>query len=485
MDITSPIAVAHARETPEPAYPADTRVYPRRVGGPFRRAKWATLVALLALYYLLPWVRWDRGSGLPDQAVLVDMVGRRLYLFGLEIWPQEIYYLTGLLILAAFALFLATSLFGRVWCGYACPQTVWTDLFMLVERWIEGDRTARMRLDARPLDTAKVLRKTAKHTAWLLVAAATGGAWVTYFNDAPTLVRSLFTGEAAIPVYLFVGLFTATTYLLAGHAREKVCTQMCPWPRIQGGLLDRDSLVVTYRDWRGEPRAPHKKGTGWEGRGDCIDCHQCVAVCPTGVDIRDGLQLGCIGCGLCIDACNDAMTKVGRPDYLIAWDSERNHALCAAGAPPAYRLLRSRTALYGALLALVAVIMLGALTLRSSTGVSVLHDREPLFVTLSNGSIRNGYTVKILNKGHEDRLYRVALADSLPATYRLLGQRGDLPGPIELRAAPGGVSTHQLHVTLPRSALGGGETLNVAMVVDDVATGESVRSPTFFRGPRR
>lgn len=462
-----------------------SRVYPARVGGRFRLIKWAALAALLALYYVLPWLRWDRGPGAPDQAVLVDLPGRRLYFFGLEIWPQEVYYLTGLLIVAAFTLFLASSLVGRVWCGYACPQTLWTDLFTLVERRIEGDRSARIRLDARPLDADKALRKVAKHGAWLLIAFATGGAWVAYFNDAPTLARDFLAGRAGAAVYVFAGLFTATTYLLAGWAREQVCTHMCPWPRIQGALLDRDSLLVTYRDWRGEPRGPHKRGTGWEGRGDCIDCGRCVAVCPTGVDIRDGLQLGCIGCGLCIDACDHVMARVGRPPRLIDWESERAQAERAAGRAPEYRLVRPRTALYGGLLVSVCAVMLGALAWRADTGLNVLHDRDPLFVTLSDGSVRNGYTLKILNKAREPRLYRAALEGDLPATYRVAAQGGGGgPGPVELRAGPDGVSTHQVYVALPRTALKA-ETMDVTFVLTDAATGESTRAETVFRGPDR
>ena len=287
----------------------------------------------------MPWLRWERGPGVPDQAVLIDMPGRRAYFFWIEIWPQEIYYLTALLILAAFGLFLVTSIGGRVWCGFTCPQTVWTDLFMWVERLIEGDRGARIRLDKAPLNRAKVAKKGLKHGAWLLIAAATGGAWIMYFNDAPTVTRAILTGEASFAVYFFFGLFTATTYLLAGWAREQVCTYMCPWPRFQAALLDEESYVVTYQKWRGEPRGPHRKGQDWQGRGDCIACNQCVAVCPMGIDIRDGLQLECIGCGLCVDACNDVMRRVDRPLDLIALSTERNQADLAAGradhAPPA------------------------------------------------------------------------------------------------------------------------------------------------------
>ena len=188
-------------------------------------------------------------------------------------------------------MFFVTSLFGRIWCGYTCPQTVWTDLFMWVERLIEGDRNQRMRLDKASTSPTKVWKKTAKHSAWMVMALLTGGAWIMYFNDAQTVVPAIFTGEAGLQVYFFLGLFTATTYLLAGWAREQVCIYMCPWPRFQSAMFDEDTLIVTYREWRGEPRGKHKKGESWDNRGDCVDCRHCVAVCPTGIDIRDGVQL--------------------------------------------------------------------------------------------------------------------------------------------------------------------------------------------------
>jgi cytochrome c oxidase accessory protein FixG len=215
------------------------KVYPRSVSGLFRRLKWAALIVLLAIYYIVPWIRWDRGPEAPDQAVLADMAGRRLYFFFIEIWPQEIYYLTGLLVLSAVALFLITSLAGRIWCGYACPQTVWTDLFMWVERKIEGDRSERIRLDKGPFTLGKLQKKLMKHGAWLLIALLTGGAWVMYFTDAPTLVHDLLHFQASAQSVFFIGLFTATTYLLAGWAREQVCTYMCPWPLCAPGRAFR------------------------------------------------------------------------------------------------------------------------------------------------------------------------------------------------------------------------------------------------------
>ncbi|MBS0362121.1 MAG: cytochrome c oxidase accessory protein CcoG, partial [Proteobacteria bacterium] len=279
-------------------YKPRTPIYPKLVHGHWRRIKWALLILTLAIYYVTPWIRWPRPAGLPQQAVLVDFDGGRFYFFWLQLWPQEVYFITGLLVMAALALFLATALFGRLWCGYACPQTVWTDLYIYVERLFEGDRNARMRLDAAPWSFDKAWRKTGKHLVWLGVAFGTGGAWIFYFRDAPTLLREFWTGQAPITSYVSCALVTFTTYVFAGHMREQVCTYMCPWPRIQGAMLDTHSLQVTYRYDRGEPRGAHKKGADWAGRGDCVDCHACVVACPMGIDIRNGPQLECINCGL-------------------------------------------------------------------------------------------------------------------------------------------------------------------------------------------
>ncbi|MEK0085058.1 cytochrome c oxidase accessory protein CcoG [Benzoatithermus flavus] len=475
-------ALSRAQQKASPLYKGRVEVYAKAVKGRFRTIKWAALCVLLGIYYLAPFIRWDRGPGAPDQAILVDMAGRRLYFFWIEIWPQEIYFLTGILMLAAFGLFLATSLFGRLWCGFACPQTVWTDLFMQVERWIEGDRAERMRFDKAPWTSWKILKRTAKHAAWLLIAFLTGGAWIMYFNDAPTVIREFFTGEAGLAVYFFVALFTSTTYLLAGFAREQVCTYMCPWPRIQGSLVDKDTLAVTYEAWRGEPRGKYRKGESWDARGDCIDCKQCVAVCPMGIDIRDGFQLECIGCGLCIDACDDVMTKIGRPPKLIAYDSERNQELRALGQPPQYRLVRPRTILYAVILGLVAAIMLGVLLLRSTVDVNVLPDRNPLFVTLSDGSIRNGYTIRVMNKTRSEKAYELRLAGT-DAVLSALGQEGHA-GSITLLAPPDGVSTHHVFVQLPRKEVKG-EVNDVTFELTDTATGSVKTFGTVFRGPKR
>jgi cytochrome c oxidase accessory protein FixG len=475
-------AVSFKELKKQPLYAARVPIYPKAVHGLFRRIKWITLIVLLALYYIAPWLRWDRGPGVPDQALLVDMPGRRAYFFWVEIWPQEIYFLTALLILAAFGLFLVTSIGGRVWCGFTCPQTVWTDLFMWVERLIEGDRGARIRLDKAPVSRAKITKKVLKHVVWLLIAAATGGAWIMYFNDAPTVTSAILTGNASFAVYFFFGLFTATTYLLAGWAREQVCTYMCPWPRFQAALLDEESYVVTYQKWRGEPRGAHRKGQSWEDRGDCIACNQCVAVCPMGIDIRDGLQLECIGCGLCIDACNDVMHRVDRPLDLIALSTERNQADLAAGRPTEHRILRPRTIVYSAIILVLGIALLVALSLRSSVDVNILHDRNPLFVRLSDGSIRNGYTFKILNKNHAPEHYDLALEGPSGATLSVVGQTAEGVRQVELSANPDAVTSYRIFVTVPREEVTE-EVQPMRMVLSERASGASVTHDTVFRGP--
>jgi cytochrome c oxidase accessory protein FixG len=438
-----------------PLYADRVKIYPRRVKGPVRRIKWAILAACLAIYYVAPWLRWDRGPGRPSQALLVDMPGRRAFFFNLEIWPQEVYWIAGLLILGAVALFFVTSLFGRVWCGYACPQTVWTDLFMWTERLIEGDRMQRIRLDQQPWSASKLAIKSAKHLAWLAIAAATGGAWIMYFNDAPTVVRQIFTGEAGLAVYFFAGLFTATTYLLAGWAREQVCTYMCPWPRFQSAMIDENTLTVAYRDWRGEARGKHKKGESWEGRGDCVDCRACVQVCPTGIDIRDGLQIECIGCGLCIDACDEIMDRVGRPKGLIAFDTYANLEAHRKGGSAAVRLIRPRTLVYSGVLAAAALAMVVSLMLRETADLAVIADRSPLFVKLSDGSVRNAYTVKIVNKMPEQRAFRLSVAGIPGATLALAGpEAGEVRAEdgVELVVHPDAVGTFRAFLHVPAAA---------------------------------
>ena len=411
-------AIPHNSAARRSLYAARLKIHPKRGSGYFRNLKWLVMVVTLGIYYVTPWLRWDRGAYVPDQAVLVDLAHRRFYFFFIEIWPQEFYYIAGLLIMAGIGLFLVTSTIGRAWCGYTCPQTVWTDLFLVVERWIEGDRNARIKLDAAPWSVSKLWKRASKNALWLLIAVATGGAWIFYFADAPTLARQFITFQAPAVAYATVALLTATTFVLAGYLREQVCTFMCPWPRIQAAMLDEDSLVVTYNDWRGEPRSRHQKKAQAAGEkvGDCVDCNACVAVCPAGIDIRDGQQLECITCALCIDACDSVMEKVGSPKGLISYSTLRTYDAHKAGglAVIGWRsFLRPRTFIYTAIWMAVGLAMFFSLLQRERLDVSVLNDRNPLFVRLSDGSIRNGFTIKILNMEQRPRNFVVSV-EGLP-----------------------------------------------------------------------
>jgi len=459
-------------------YKAREPIYPKLVHGRFRALKWAVLSLTLGVYYLLPWLRWPRGVGEPGQAVLVDFPGRRFYFFFIEIWPDELYYLTGLLILAALGLFLATALFGRVWCGYACPQTVWTDLYIVVERLIEGDRNKRIKLAKAPWTPEKIGKKAAKHALWILIAAATGGAWVFYFHDAPSVFPQIFRGEAPGSAYLFIGVLTFTTYMLAGSMREQVCTYMCPWPRIQAALTDAETLQVTYKYDRGEPRGAHKKGESWAERGDCVDCSACVAACPMGIDIREGAQLECINCALCIDACDETMKKVGRPLGLIGYDTDRNIERRQAGEKPLIRLIRSRTILYTILIALIGAGMSFGLASRATLEVNVLRDRTPPFVRLSDGSIRNAYTVKVINKANAARNFAIRIDGPEGLSIASVGETA-VENVVTVTADGDAVRSVRIFATLPKSALAraSGE---VSVIVEEVGGGERVADRTAF-----
>ena len=452
-------------------------IYPKEVDGLYRNLKWAMMAITLSIYYLTPWLRWNRGPGAPGQAVLVDLAHERLYFFFIEIWPQEVYYITGLLILAAVSLFLINALFGRLWCGYSCPQTVWTDLFIWVETRIEGDRAARIRLAAAPWTAGKVAKRVSKHTIWLLFAVGTGGAWVFYFIDAPTLLHQLVTGTASLGNYAAIAGLAFTTYSLGGLMREQVCTYMCPWPRIQAAMTDTEALGVTYRRDRGEPRGPHKKGQPWEGRGSCIDCNQCVAACPMGIDIRDGAQLECINCGLCIDACDDIMMRIELPKGLIAFDTEANVERRLAGKPARFRFLRARTMLYGGILVLVSVIMLLTLSFRHTLDLDVMRDRNPNFVTLADGAVRNAYTLKLMNRSGQARTLTLSVGGLAARSVNVIGV-GDVTGPVPLAVNADKVRTLRVLVTVAKSDLATSHSLD--FVLTDPISKESREVDAIF-----
>jgi cytochrome c oxidase accessory protein FixG len=464
-------------ETPETLYAAREPVFPRRVKGTFRTLKWWLLGLMLGIYYITPWLRWDRGPSLPDQAVLIDLANRRFFFFMIEIWPHEFYFIAGLLIMAGLGLFLFTSAAGRVWCGYACPQTVWTDLFILVERWIEGDRNARIRLHRQPWNWEKLFKNGLKWWIWLLIGLATGGAWVFYFTDAPTLLRDLVTFQAHPAAYITMLILTFTTFFFGGFAREQICIYACPWPRIQAAMMDEDTLTIAYREWRGEPRGKQTV----EGNGDCIDCMACVNVCPMGIDIRNGQQLACITCGLCIDACNDMMDKIGKPRDLIGYLALTDEVRERAGQPPKSvwaHVFRVRTILYTVLWAGVGVGLVVALFLRSPIDVSVTPVRNPTYVTLSDGSIRNAYDLRLRNMQGADAQFTITVTSEARVEISIEGVEGltvtvpaneTMSQRVYLTGAPGSDAT--LH-----------DRTDVRIWIEEQGTTNRVHHDTIFNG---
>jgi cytochrome c oxidase accessory protein FixG len=469
--------------TPEPSlYSSREPIFPRRVSGKFRNLKWILMIFTLGIYYITPWIRWDRGPELPDQAVLLDLANRRFFFFWIEIWPHEFYFVAGLLIMAGLGLFLFTSALGRVWCGYACPQTVWTDLYILVERWIEGDRNARLRLHRqKKMDFRKARLRITKWVVWFLIGLATGGAWVFYFTDAPTLLVDLVTGQAHPVAYTTMLILTLTTFFFGGFAREQICIYACPWPRIQAAMMDEDTLTVAYREWRGEPRGKHRKADGAENLGDCIDCMACVNVCPMGIDIRDGQQLECITCALCIDACDDMMAKIGKPrgliDYIALSDEPRERA----GTPPRpiwQHIFRVRTMMYTALWSIVGIGLVFALFVRPEIEMTVAPVRNPTFVTMSDGSIRNTYDVRLLNKHGESRPFQITLTENDDLSLSLEGHEGNT-----VNVPANDTYLQKVYVVAPReSDAAASERTSFRLWVEDLTTGDRAHNDTVFNG---
>ena len=469
---------------PQSLYAAREPVFPRRVSGKFRNLKWVIMAVTLGIYYVTPWIRWDRGPSLPDQAVLLDLAERRFFFFWIEIWPHEFYFVAGLLVMAGLGLFLFTSALGRVWCGYACPQTVWTDLFIQVERWIEGDRNARLRLHRKKWDLHKARLRLTKWGVWLLIAVATGGAWVFYFADAPTLLVDLFTLQAHPIAYTTVAILTGTTFFFGGFAREQICIYACPWPRIQAAMMDEDTLTVGYRAWRGEPRKHSEEVKAGAEQGDCIDCMACVNVCPVGIDIRDGQQLECITCALCIDACDDVMEKIGKPrgliDYMALTDEENERA----GKPPKpvwKHVFRPRTILYTSLWSLVGVGLVVALFVRSDIDLTVAPVRNPTYVTLSDGDIRNIYEVRLRNMQHDATRFKFSVNGD-PTLFVTL--EGTPYTSVEVPADE--MLLQRVYITAPAgSDPAQADRTEIRLWVEDTGSGTRAYKDTVFNGKGR
>ncbi|QTR51856.1 cytochrome c oxidase accessory protein CcoG [Candidatus Thiothrix anitrata] len=400
---------------------------PRSVEGRFRNAKTAILVFAYAVFFLLPWLRWERAVG-PDQAVLFDIPGRRYYIFDLVMHAQDIFWLTALLFLAAVLLFFVTTLFGRVFCGYFCFQTLWTDAFRFFEKFIQGDRVARLRLDKQPWNAEKILKKGLTHLSWLALALWTGISFALYWGDAFELTTAFFTGTAPSAMYGTAIILMSTTYLTAGWAKEHVCLHMCPYSRFQSVMFDQDTVIVSYDAKRGEGSTGRVKpikdmrdqqARQSAGHGDCVDCGLCVQVCPTGVDIRKGLQIGCIHCALCIDACDGIMDKQGWERGLIRYTSE--HGLEGKKT----KVLKLRTVGYGLATLLATIYLVWSIGNSKLLEVTAVQIRSPLFVQLSDGRIQNSFEVKVNNKSMEAGRYQLVI-DNFPGAELELGQFSDI-----------------------------------------------------------
>ncbi len=459
-------------------YAAQVPIFPRKVTGFFRTFKWWIMAVTLGIYYLTPWIRWDRGPNLPDQAVLVDVAGRRFYLFRIEIWPHEFYFVAGLLIMAGLGLFLFTSALGCVWCGYTCPQTVWTDLFIAVECWIEGDRNARVRLWKGKWNLRKWKLRLTKWMVWLGIALATGGAWVFYFADAPTLLVDLVTFTAHPAAYTTIAILTATTFLFGGFLREQVCIYMCPWPHIQAAMMDADTITAAYRDWRGEPRGKKHDDTF----GDCIDCMACVNVCPVRIDIRDGQQMECITCALCIDACDDVMDRIGKPRGLIDYLALADEMAEREGTKPVpiwRHILRPRTLIYTAMWAAIGFGLVYALFIRTDIEMTVSPVRNPTFVLQSDVSIRNIYDVRLRNKSGDDREFHMNLTSDAILLIELEGRDGEL----WITAPADTTILQRVYVTArPKDPAAAQDSTALRLWVEDLENGHRANQSTIFNG---
>ena len=385
-------------------YASAAKIYPHEVDGRFQRLRKAALFWLLGMFYVVPWLSWDG-----RQAVLFDLPARQFHILGLTFWPQDFIYLSMLLMMAAFSLFFFTALAGRLWCGYACPQTVWTETFLWIERWTEGTRNQRMKLDAAPMSWDKFRRKAGKQALWIAFAAWTGFTFVGFFTPIRELGASILSFQVGPWEGFWMLFYGGATYGNAGYLREQVCKYMCPYARFQGAMFDRNTLVISYDAARGEPRGARRKSADPKalGLGDCTDCTVCVQVCPTGIDIRNGLQYECIACGACVDACDAVMDKMGYARGLVRYSTQN----AIEGKPS--RVLRPRIFVYSAILLALAVGFSVSLASRVPLIVDVLRDRNALYRETSAG-IENAYTLKVMNKDGHEHHYEIAVESPVP-----------------------------------------------------------------------
>jgi len=428
--------------TPAPVsfYEQRKKIYAKGIRGYFDNWRIALVVFTQLLFYVSPWLVWN-----DRQAILLHLVERKFYIFGLVFWPQDVIYLAALLIISAYALFLVTAVAGRLFCGYACPQTVYTQIFMWIENWIEGDRNARIKLDKAPLDARKLRIKGTKHLAWGLLSLWTGFTLVSYFTPVKELIESVRTGNLGAWEIFWIFFYGGFTYLFAGFMREQVCKYMCPYARFQSVMFDPDTLIITYDPTRGETRGVRKKGVDPKaaGLGDCVDCGQCVNVCPTGIDIRDGLQYECIGCAACIDVCDQVMDKVKLPRGLIRYSTENAMAQHLGKKEILGHIVRPRILLYTAILVLITGLASWFLAHRIPLKVDVIRDRSTLAREADDGSIENVYMLQIMNTEERPHRYKVTV-DGLPGV--------EIAGPDEVDVPPATLQSFNTVVRVPPEA---------------------------------
>ncbi len=409
-------------------YEAQKKIYPREAKGVFARWRWIFVFLTQLVFYGLPWLEWGQ-----RQAVLFDLGARRFYLFGYVLYPQDFIYLTALLVISALSLFLFTAVAGRLWCGFSCPQTVYTEIFMWIERKVEGDRVARMRLDAASMSPGKLARKWLKHLIWLAVALWTGFTFVGYFSSVRELGADLLAGSMGSWEVFWVLFYGLATYGNAGFLREQVCKYMCPYARFQSAMFDRDTLIVSYDAARGEPRGSRsrKADPAALSLGSCVDCNLCVHVCPTGIDIRQGLQYECIGCAACVDVCDGVMEKMAYPKGLIRFTTQNAMVQGWTRHEMWRRVLRPRVLVYGAVLAALCAVLVASLVVRTPLKVDVVRDRAALSRIVAGGKLENVYRLQIMNATEEPQRYRLS-ADGLEGL--VLASEGEVAvGPAESR----------------------------------------------------
>ncbi len=385
-------------------YEKRKKIFAKGVRGVFDNWRIALVILTQALFYGGLWLEWNG-----RQAILLHLVERKFYIFGMVFWPQDVIYLTALLIVSAYALFLVTAIAGRLFCGYACPQTVYTQIFMWIENWVEGDRNARMKLEKAPMDARKLRIRATKHGLWLLFSLWTGFTLVGYFTPITELIDNVKTGNLGPWETFWIFFYGGFTYLMAGMMREQVCKYMCPYARFQSVMFDPDTLIVTYDPARGEPRGLRKKGADLSKLGDCVDCGQCVQVCPTGIDIRNGLQYECIGCAACIDICDQVMDKVGLPRGLVRYSTENALEKHLTRKEILAHIVRPRILLYTVILTIIMALTTWFLAHRIPLKVDIIRDRSTLAREADDGRIENVYTLQIMNTEEQSHRYKVTV----------------------------------------------------------------------------